>query len=97
MFTASAKKRRPSQLCTLLARCLKSVGIKKKTGRGCRLREEILNRWSRRLLNVFRHLHAQEMVDFDPRFEIMPGTKAKDLKVVHADPYEAVPRQTMAE
>jgi hypothetical protein len=37
------------------------------------------------------------MVDFDPRFEIMPGTKARDLNVAHADPYEAVPRQTIAE
>ena len=37
------------------------------------------------------------MVDFDPRFEIMPGTKARGTEVVHADPYEAVPRQTIAE
>ena len=36
------------------------------------------------------------MVDFDPRFEIMPGTKAL-TEVAHADPYEAVPRQTIAE
>ena len=36
------------------------------------------------------------MVDFDPRFEIMPGTKAQ-VEVAHADPYEAVPRQTIAE
>jgi alkyl sulfatase BDS1-like metallo-beta-lactamase superfamily hydrolase len=40
---------------------------------------------------------ASTMVDFDPRFEIMPGTKARDLNVAHADPYEAVPRQTIAE
>ena len=40
---------------------------------------------------------ASTMVDFDPRFEIMPGTKARDLGVAHADPYEAVPRQTIAE
>jgi alkyl sulfatase BDS1-like metallo-beta-lactamase superfamily hydrolase len=40
---------------------------------------------------------ASLMVDFDPRFEIMPGTKAKDSKVVHADSYQAVPRQTIAE
>jgi len=48
------------------------------------------------------------MVDFDPRFQIMPGTKTGGVKlphvaafqaedVVHADPYEAVPRQTIAE
>jgi alkyl sulfatase BDS1-like metallo-beta-lactamase superfamily hydrolase len=38
------------------------------------------------------------MVDFYPRFEIMPGTKARDgEKVTHADPYQAVPRQTIVE
>ena len=45
------------------------------------------------------------MVDFDPRFEIMPGTKAKTEVTGYvesgikgkADPYEAVPRQTIAE
>jgi hypothetical protein len=36
---------------------------------------------------------ASTMVDFDPRFEIMPDTKAKDAKVAHANDYEAVPRQ----
>jgi alkyl sulfatase BDS1-like metallo-beta-lactamase superfamily hydrolase len=40
---------------------------------------------------------AATMVDFDPRFEIMPGTKARGTKVAHADEYEAVPRQTIAE
>ena len=40
---------------------------------------------------------ASTMVDFDPRFEIMPGTKARVVAVVHADPYAAVPRQTIAE
>ena len=51
---------------------------------------------------------ASLMVDFDPRFEIMPGTKTGGVKVphvaafqaegeVHADPYEAVPRQVIAE
>jgi hypothetical protein len=34
---------------------------------------------------------------FDPRFEIMPGTKARGPEVAHVDPYEAVPRQTIAE
>ena len=40
---------------------------------------------------------ASTMVDFDPRFEIMPGTKAEGAKVAHANDYEAVPRQTIAE
>ena len=40
---------------------------------------------------------ASTMADFDPRFEIMPDTKAKPVKVAHADPYEAVPRQTIVE
>ena len=34
---------------------------------------------------------AATMVDFDPRFEIMPGTKAKGAKVAHADSYEGGP------
>ena len=46
------------------------------------------------------------MVEFDPRFEIMPGTKAREAEVAgyvesgilgKPDPYEAVPRQTIAE
>ncbi|HEY6860641.1 MAG TPA: alkyl sulfatase dimerization domain-containing protein [Pseudolabrys sp.] len=40
---------------------------------------------------------ASTMIDFDPRFEIMPGTKARGAKVAHANDYEAVPRQTIAE
>ena len=49
---------------------------------------------------------AATMVDFDPRFEIMPGTKAMRPEVSGyvesgipetADPYQAVPRQTIAE
>jgi alkyl sulfatase BDS1-like metallo-beta-lactamase superfamily hydrolase len=49
---------------------------------------------------------ASTMVDFDPRFEIMPGTKARKPEVTgyvesgvlgEANPYEAVPRQTIAE
>jgi alkyl sulfatase BDS1-like metallo-beta-lactamase superfamily hydrolase len=49
---------------------------------------------------------ASTMVDFDPRFEIMPGTKTRTTEVTgyvesgivgKADPYEAVPRQTIAE
>ena len=40
---------------------------------------------------------ASTMIDFDPRFEIMPGTKARDTKAAHADPYKAVPRKSIAE
>lgn len=40
---------------------------------------------------------AATMIDFDPRFEIMPGTKAREGKVEHADPYKAVPRPSIAE
>jgi hypothetical protein len=34
---------------------------------------------------------ASTMLDFDPRFEIMPGTKARTAEFAHANPYEAVP------
>jgi alkyl sulfatase BDS1-like metallo-beta-lactamase superfamily hydrolase len=47
-------------------------------------------------ISILKQL-ASTMVDFDPRFEIMPGTKAKDAKVAIANDYEAVPRQTIAE
>ena len=49
---------------------------------------------------------ASTMVVFDPRFEIMPGTKAMQPEVTGyvesgipetADPYQAIPRQTIAE
>jgi alkyl sulfatase BDS1-like metallo-beta-lactamase superfamily hydrolase len=40
---------------------------------------------------------AATMVDFDPRFEIMPGTQAAGVPVAKANPYEAVPRQPVAE
>jgi alkyl sulfatase BDS1-like metallo-beta-lactamase superfamily hydrolase len=49
---------------------------------------------------------ASTMVEFDPRFEIMPGTKTGTPQVAgyvesgilgQANPYEAVPRQTIAE
>ncbi|WP_409559840.1 alkyl/aryl-sulfatase [Hyphomicrobium sp. MC8b] len=40
---------------------------------------------------------AATMVDFDPRFEIMPGTKARTASVAHADPYQAVPEKIVAE
>lgn len=47
-------------------------------------------------VGILKQLAAM-MVDFDPRFEIMPGTKARNASVVHADGYEAVPRQTIVE
>src|SRR6516162_8199953 len=40
---------------------------------------------------------ASTMIDFDPRFEIMPGTKARETEIAHADPYKAVPRKCIAE
>jgi alkyl sulfatase BDS1-like metallo-beta-lactamase superfamily hydrolase len=40
---------------------------------------------------------ASTMVDFDPRFEIMPGTKARTAAVAHADPYAAVPERIIPE
>jgi alkyl sulfatase BDS1-like metallo-beta-lactamase superfamily hydrolase len=49
---------------------------------------------------------ASTMVEFDPRFEIMPGTKSQETEVagyvesgIHGtvEPYEAIPRQTIAE
>ena len=40
---------------------------------------------------------ASTMVDFDPRFEIMPGSKARTPEVAAVDPYEAVPGRIIAE
>lgn len=40
---------------------------------------------------------ASTFVDFDPRFEIMPGTKAQDSKLASAKEYQAVPGQPVAE
>ena len=40
---------------------------------------------------------AATMVDFDPRFEVTPGTKARTTQVPHANPYEAVPERIIAE
>lgn len=40
---------------------------------------------------------AATMVDFDPNFEIMPGTKFRGAKVPHADGFEAVPGKTIVE
>lgn len=52
--TRSAERRRSFQLGTLVARWLKRIGIKQKTGCGCGRREEMLNRWSRRLTELCR-------------------------------------------
>ncbi len=40
---------------------------------------------------------ASTMIDFDPRFEIMPGTKAREKELAKANPYEAVPGKSIAE
>ena len=40
---------------------------------------------------------AATMVDFDPRFEIMPGTKARTGTVAHANAYEAAAGKVIAE
>ena len=40
---------------------------------------------------------ASTMVDFDPRFEVMPGTQEKPPVVYHAAAYQAVPEQIIAE
>jgi alkyl sulfatase BDS1-like metallo-beta-lactamase superfamily hydrolase len=39
---------------------------------------------------------ASTMIDFDPRFEIMPRTKATGPAMPHADLYEAVPCPSIA-
>jgi len=40
---------------------------------------------------------AATMVDFDPRFEILPGTKLQTVAIAHADAYRAVPGKVIAE
>ncbi|MGE0052753.1 MAG: alkyl/aryl-sulfatase [Hyphomicrobium sp.] len=47
-------------------------------------------------ISILKQL-ASTMVDFDPRFEIMPGTKSRTEKVAHANPYEAIPEKIIAE
>ncbi|TCR76720.1 alkyl sulfatase dimerization domain-containing protein [Rhizobium sp. BK376] len=47
-------------------------------------------------VDVLKQL-ASAMVDFDPRFEIMPGTKATSADLASADPYEALPGKAMVE
>jgi hypothetical protein len=48
------------------------------------------------------HARFGAVVEFDPRFEIMPGTKARGTEatisdVHYIDPYEAVPQRAIAE
>jgi len=40
---------------------------------------------------------ASTMVDFDPRFQIMPGTKPRGATVEKTDPFQAIPLETIAE
>ncbi|PSC04085.1 hypothetical protein SLNSH_15895 [Alsobacter soli] len=40
---------------------------------------------------------ASTFVDFDPRFEIMPGARSRATRTAKADGYEADPRPTIAE
>ncbi len=40
---------------------------------------------------------AATMVDFDPRFEIMPGTKGRTPPIAQAEAYQAVPEKIIAE
>lgn len=40
---------------------------------------------------------AATMVDFDPNFEVLPGTKSKAAKVAKHEPFEAVPGKPIAE
>jgi len=40
---------------------------------------------------------ASLMIEFDPRFEIMPGTKLRMSKIEKENPYEAIPGKPIAE
>ena len=40
---------------------------------------------------------ASLMVDFDPRFEVLPGTRPADQQVARAEAYQAVPRAMVPE
>jgi len=37
------------------------------------------------------------MLDFDPRFQIMPATKPRGATVEKTDPFQAIPLETIAE
>ena len=47
-------------------------------------------------LSILKKL-ASTMVEFDPRFEVLPGTKARGARIAKSDPYEAVPGAPIAE
>jgi alkyl sulfatase BDS1-like metallo-beta-lactamase superfamily hydrolase len=47
-------------------------------------------------IGVLKQL-ASTMVDFDPRFEIIPGTKVGKVKAAHKDAYEAATGKIVAE
>jgi alkyl sulfatase BDS1-like metallo-beta-lactamase superfamily hydrolase len=47
-------------------------------------------------IGILKQLAAM-FVDFDPRFEVMPGTKATATKIAAANDYEAVPGKAIAE
>jgi alkyl sulfatase BDS1-like metallo-beta-lactamase superfamily hydrolase len=47
-------------------------------------------------VSILKKLGAT-MIDFDPRFEIMPGTKLRSEEVAHANPYETAPGAPIAE
>lgn len=47
-------------------------------------------------MSVLKKL-ASTMVDFDPFFEIMPGTNSRETRSAKAEPYVAIRRDTIAE
>ncbi len=47
-------------------------------------------------VGVLKQLGAT-MVDFDPLFEVLPGTKLREAEIEKANAYEAVPGQPIAE
>ena len=47
-------------------------------------------------LSILKKL-AATMVEFDPRFEILPGTRPESTGVAKSNPYEAVPGNPIAE
>ena len=47
-------------------------------------------------LSILKKL-GSTMVDFDPRFEVLPGTKGRGAELAESNPYEAVPGAPIAE
>ena len=47
-------------------------------------------------LSILKKL-ASTMIEFDPRFEVLPGTKLRGTEMADANPYEAVPGVPCAE